>query len=770
MKFISKSDTLHFFKKKNNLNIPKFIFFTVDNFKKNKNKYLNKIEKIFEFKKIIIRSSAIGEDSKETSMAGQFESVQNVNPNDKISVEYSILKVIKSYKKNNPNNKILVQLMINQPKLHGVIFTSDRNDKSPYFCINYSKSNDTSLITSGKEDGNVFYFYKNSKILPKNKLLKIIINETKKITNLSKEDDLDIEFVIDKKNKFYLLQVRPIVQKNKLGNSGFNYNFFLDGFSKKIAKLNTSFKNLYGKYTIFSNMSDWNPAEMIGIRPKNLSMSLYKELITNNVWSKNRSRYGFNEVENMPLMVSFFGSPYIDMRVDFNSWLPKNLTENMNEKIVNFYLSELKNNPSDHDKIEFKIVFTCFTFDTEKRLKEKNFLNKNEKKKLIYSLKKITNIAFQEIQKDEKQIKILTKKNNDIIKSNSYFINKIYWLLENCKRYGTDPFAGLARCGFIGMELLNSLVNKKILSQEEKSVFLKSFNTITKNILVDVNKKNKYEFIKKYGHLRPSTYDITSQNYKDGYKNYFSNRKTSKINLKKTKFKLDTKRKNQINKLLKKEKLQINCDDLFKFIKKSIQMREYGKFIFTKTIDEIFLQIKSVAKRSNIDFKDMQFMDINLIKKLYLNIDAISVKEELKKNIIFNKKNFLENNNIKLPDLIRSKNEAYFFEDFIKKPNFITNKVLNGEIIFLEKNFKSLNLKNKIICIENADPGYDYLFTKKIKGLITKYGGVNSHMAIRCNELNLPAAIGVGDNIFNSLKKFKNIQVNCFENIIKYLK
>ena len=31
---------------------------------------------------------------------------------------------------------------------------------------------------------------------------------------------------------------------------------------------------------------------------------------------------------------------------------------------------------------------------------------------------------------------------------------------------------------------------------------------------------------------------------------------------------------------------------------------------------------------------------------------------------------------------------------------------------------------------------------KKIKGLITKYGGVNSHMAIRCAELSVPAAIG----------------------------
>ena len=41
-----------------------------------------------------------------------------------------------------------------------------------------------------------------------------------------------------------------------------------------------------------------------------------------------------------------------------------------------------------------------------------------------------------------------------------------------------------------------------------------------------------------------------------------------------------------------------------------------------------------------------------------------------------------------------------------------------------------------------------FLFSYRIRGLITKYGGINSHMAIRCNELNIPAAIGVGDKIF----------------------
>ena len=49
--------------------------------------------------------------------------------------------------------------------------------------------------------------------------------------------------------------------------------------------------------------------------------------------------------------------------------------------------------------------------------------------------------------------------------------------------------------------------------------------------------------------------------------------------------------------------------------------------------------------------------------------------------------------------------------------------------------------------IENADPGFDWIFGSKILGLITKYGGVNSHMAIRCAELEIPVAIGCGEQV-----------------------
>jgi phosphoenolpyruvate-protein kinase (PTS system EI component) len=65
--------------------------------------------------------------------------------------------------------------------------------------------------------------------------------------------------------------------------------------------------------------------------------------------------------------------------------------------------------------------------------------------------------------------------------------------------------------------------------------------------------------------------------------------------------------------------------------------------------------------------------------------------------------------------------------------------------------------------IENADPGYDWLFGKAIAGLVTKYGGAASHMAIRCAEFGLPAAIGCGEQIFNELLNSNSILLDCVE-------
>ena len=53
------------------------------------------------------------------------------------------------------------------------------------------------------------------------------------------------------------------------------------------------------------------------------------------------------------------------------------------------------------------------------------------------------------------------------------------------------------------------------------------------------------------------------------------------------------------------------------------------------------------------------------------------------------------------------------------------------------------------------------IFGFKIAGLITMYGGSNSHMAIRCSELDIPAIIGVGPQTYSDLKNSVIVQIDC---------
>ena len=79
----------------------------------------------------------------------------------------------------------------------------------------------------------------------------------------------------------------------------------------------------------------------------------------------------------------------------------------------------------------------------------------------------------------------------------------------------------------------------------------------------------------------------------------------------------------------------------------------------------------------------------------------------------------------------------------ILKRKHVTENEINSEIIFFnhKTNFKKFN--NKIVVLENADPGFDFCFLPN-KRNITKYGA-NFHMAIRCAELDLPSIIGIGE-------------------------
>ena len=112
---------------------------------------------------------------------------------------------------------------------------------------------------------------------------------------------------------------------------------------------------------------------------------------------------------------------------------------------------------------------------------------------------------------------------------------------------------------------------------------------------------------------------------------------------------------------------------------------------------------------------------------------------------------------LKLPILITDSSEIFSFFETRIVPNFVTQKEVNAQVAL----HNDREVEGKIVLIKSADPGFDYLFAKNIAGLITCYGGANSHMAIRASELGLPAAIGVGEDSFERYLQAKRIRLDC---------
>ena len=167
-----------------------------------------------------------------------------------------------------------------------------------------------------------------------------------------------------------------------------------------------------------------------------------------------------------------------------------------------------------------------------------------------------------------------------------------------------------------------------------------------------------------------------------------------------------------------------------------------------------------MAKSKNLSKKKISFLTIEDLTHQKFN--------KLSKERILNKIKKQENEhkincNIKLPLLLIDPTGVDVIPFQVSSPNFIGNKKIISKAIYIDNNIniKKINISNKIVLIENADPGFDWLFSFNIKGLITKFGGANSHMSIRCNELKIPAAIGVGEKIFEDIRNNQQLILNC---------
>ena len=734
--------------------------------------------------KIVVRSSSSNEDGMNTSNAGHYESVLGVDPGNPEEVMRAIREVLESYKcdlDDVTDEQVLIQTQVESISYSGVIFSRELKKNRPYYAITYDEDS-TDAVTSGR-GGKTVYILRNAHedSLPEH--WHALIRAMRELESVFSDYPIDVEFAVDEKNTVTIFQVRPLAASIRAEKCSISDEEIFAAADRACQKYREIGDLLGEKNTILSDMAFWNPAEMIGENPHPLDYSLYREIITSSAWNQGLSYIGYKEVDG-DLMYKLGNKPYISLRKSFLGLMPDDVDDRLEKKLLEYYNRKLIADPTAHDKIEFEIAFSEYDFATEDKLRklETQGFTREEIQDLSDSLFNLTNNAICNFNRNRmKDLRALnglrvhrenTRSNwlmahNDVITLLQFFVQ----LIESIKHYGTPKFARQARLAFISKAISRSLVYRGLFTDKDIDDFMMSIYTVASEYdsdfqdLVD-GRITRGTFDEKYGHLRSGTYDITCDTYAH---REFDLSKGSAV-ARKQRQTIEQLKHTSLDMVKMLDALEdigfyVELKEFVDFLRDSMEEREYFKFEFTKTLSLAIDILIDIGDKLGIAKEDMAYLEVTDIQ-LAVSRPAGEIKKNWLRIIEKNKKAFETDSMLIFPDVVYSPGQLGCIEVWEARPNFITSECVTGEVVLLE-NYENedhediADVAGKIVVLPKADPGYDWIFAKGIKGFITKYGGVASHMAIRCAEFNIPAAIGCGDCIYSFVEKQICITLDC---------
>ena len=759
--------------------VPSQLRFTVEHWKKERPKLIGEIKNIFGSDLLAVRSSSMAEDGFEASNAGRFVTELNVS-NSEHELQAAVERVIASYDDGRTGHQVLVQPMVRDVALSGVALTRTGRVGGPYVTVAWSSASATDGVTSGEaKDQRTFVVHRGrgNALSGAPEQLQQLLEAIEEIEYITDNDALDIEFAIDRADRIHILQVRPLVLRHeRTAASDGEVAKLLVAAEERFSALAKPPRGQVGRRPAWGIMPDWNPAEMIGTRPGRLAYDLYAHLICDEVWATQRAEYGYRDVRPWPLIRQFAGQDYVDVRASFNSFVPANADEETAAAIVDVYLARLAARPELHDKVEFDVALTCWSFDFEKRLAALAADMKCPRSRLdpfAQGLIEITRRGIDRVDSDLAQSAAFEKRLSAQLATGGVPLDIAYASLELCRRGGTPPFAHLARGAFVATTLLRSAVSVGILEAARVQEFLRSIETVGRRFVVHAaavrgGRKTMAEFVEEYGHLRPGTYDIESASYGQAADRFLEPVVARAEAEESSAFAWRSDEAERLTSALAEAGITVTIEKLDHFLRSAIRGREHAKFVFTRALSRALEELARWGKSIGIEragLAHLSLSDVIAVVRGTLPSDAAVLRPRIEAAATTSQLVGM----IELPPLLFDVGDLYAFEYPATEPNYITDKAVISSAVFIEGDEQPESLDGRIVVIPRADPGYDWLFSHKIAALVTVFGGANSHMAIRAAEFGLPAAIGIGELRYRLLQEGGLVELNCRERRLRVL-
>lgn len=730
---------------------------------------------------LVVRSSARDEDGFAKANAGKYHSELNV-PNTNSGLRNAVEMVFASYSGEDMEDEVLVQPQLEGVRISGVLFTRQLGSGAPYYVINYVRGSDTTAITGGisVQDETVI-LSRNAdpaKLAGLPEEIASLVTAAVEMEEVVLYDALDIEFAVLADGTIATLQCRPLMLQDYLGDRQWD-DLVFDIQEGLQSHFEDSYHDLLGDAPLWSVMADWNPAEIVGTRPGALALDIYRYVIMDRTWAVQRKEVGYRDVTHVPLVSNLAGTAYVNVRASLNSFVPADFPDEPANRLVTHALQRLRASPEFHDKIEFEIIPTCldFTFDRWSQLFTRDqVLSDAEIAQLTASLRQVTQAIINRTGDDLARAQQLEHDYDELLeKCASRGPAGIRRLLDRCQQEGALVFAHLARAGFVAVCLMKSAVARGFLSEARYQDALASIETVgtllqREAVAVREGHSDRAALEARFGHIRPGTYDIATPNYRQAYDAYLAPLVATAEAPVHPEFAFTEAEDAAITAALGEIGLKMDASGLLYFVHQAVAGREFSKFVFTKLVSGSLEMIRRDQTKMGIEEADLEFLSLSAIlsrpqdhwgdriakMQMHTHIDHRRALQQAASRVL-------------LPPVLTGPDEVRGFIQLHMSANFITVKRAERLLVILDQTVLEApqDLSGKIVAISSADPGYDFLFGMNIAGLITAFGGPNSHMAIRAAEFQLPAAIGIGQAAFVQLADETLYVLDCAQKILR---
>jgi hypothetical protein len=686
---------------------------------------------------LAVRSSRRGEDCPGAANAGRYLSLIGIASEN---LTQAIDSVFASYGQPNPRDQVLVQRCIEPVSEALVAANCAPGDGAAYDAISRAKGPCSAAITAGTVAAETLYLAHGSSASV-DALTARVRSLLREIEALIGTAPFELELVRSGRT-LWLLQLRLL---NAAGSPSRKTT------DKARARATAAHAHAQrtDHATVLGLMPDWNPAELLGEHPRPLAMDVFRRLIARDTWWQARTQLGYRRPMQRDLILPLGGRPYVNVMASFESLLPAALDTATAKRVTAAWSHALCTHPALHDRVETAVALTCAEFDGDRRLRAHG-IERADRRRLLATLGPLTQAMLDpgRIRTRGAQLEALACRQWDT----PITPRAVKQALQRLRTAVALPFAQAARVDFVIAALLQSSVRLGAMDAHQVDALRGSVRSAAGELMDELAVDDQAALRERRQSLRPGTFEIGISTLTEWVPQALV-RSTSGPHSSVTE--VSASRRGELDRLLRERAPYLDADTLIALAPLAARAREIGKLALARGISAILGGLTAWGVRHALDREQLGWLSLDVLLR---HADAAPRLQESAQR---NASRHVEDAGLRMPAVLAAGDTLDAVRCAANTPSFIGNAAATGRIHRVDRGTTPQQLPpGAIVAIESADPGFDWIFARHPVALITAFGGPHSHMALRCAELGIAAALGLGLSRFRRLAEATSVQLD----------